>query len=141
MIRIMKDGPSQDVQRRGIALLMLTTFVPAAYEKLKEPAVPKWFLDQFAPTLLGAIPETLPLQFYVIALLEVVVAVVMVMALLKRNNTESLRAGLGLAFVTFLALGFGQRISHKFDGAAQLFAYAGLTWLFLQHIRSEKEIK
>jgi hypothetical protein len=119
---------------RGVSLLYVTTFAPAAIEKFLEPETPKWFLDQFTPTLLGVVPGLLPLQFYGIGILEGLVSVLMVVALLKKNSEAALQIGLALAFVVFMALAFGQRLSHKFDGAAQLFAYAAFTILLLKNL-------
>jgi hypothetical protein len=114
---------------RAIALLYFLTFAPAAVEKFAGRETPAWFLKQFEPTILGIVPMLLPVQFFGIAVLEAVVAGLMLVALFKKKSDGILQAGLALSFLTFVMLSFGQRLSHKFDGAAELFFYAALTAL------------
>jgi hypothetical protein len=59
------------------------------------------------------------------------VSLLMIASILK-NSARLFEAGLVLSFLVFAALGFGQRLSHKFDEAALLFAYAALTFLLWQ---------
>lgn len=124
-------------------LLLITTLGQAGLEKLIGGAVPEWFLKQFTGSLLDVFPGALAASFYLIALLELASALILILSLLKREhlpgrNKSLLNAGLLLSQLTFVSLAFGQRITHQFEGAFMLFAYATLTFLAAQLVLREK---
>ncbi|MGZ3710118.1 MAG: hypothetical protein ACXVBE_00100 [Bdellovibrionota bacterium] len=117
-----------------IYLLLITTLGPAGLEKILGGHVPDWFLKQFTGSLLDLFPGSLTVSFYLIAALEISSTIALAVSLIKgeflpRKEKPILLAGLILSEVTFLSLAFGQRITHQFDGAFQLCAYAMLTFL------------
>lgn len=99
-------------------------FLQAGFDKVLGGEVPGWFAEQFGPTLIGKIPGGLLLSFATIAILEVVVGVLAFVTLVKENFFHTT---LVLAELTFLMLGFGLRLSHKYGEAGQLFNYFALT--------------
>jgi hypothetical protein len=115
-------------------LLLIITFATASLEKLRSPAAPNWFLEQFKNTVLDLFPGALTLAFFSIAALELVTFLLILAGLLRKEFLKSetkplLSAGLILAQVTFLVLGFGQRLTHQFDQAGFLFFYTVLTYI------------
>lgn len=120
--------------------LLIMTFGLAALDKILGGKVPTWFLDQFKGTVLDLFPGNLEISFIAITLLELATAIVLIIGLAKReflsrlanendNDKRFLQIGIVLAQVTFIALGFGQRLTHKFDSAGSLFFYAALTFI------------
>lgn len=127
-----------------VILLLISTLGPAALEKFLGGGVPEWFLKQFAGSLLDLFPGALAISFYLIALLEGASAIALLIALARKeflpeNKKPALLAGLLLSQITFLSLAFGQRITHQFDGAFQLFAYAALTFLASAVITKDRD--
>ena len=121
-------------------LLLVMTFGLAGLDKIIGAKVPSWFLEQFKGSLLDLFPGSIEISFAVIAVLEVATAAVLIAGLLKkeflskvaqdkRHNKRFLQYGVILSQVTFIALGFGQRLTHKFDAAGALFFYAALTFI------------
>tara|TARA_B110001454_G_scaffold219192_1_gene251195 strand:+ start:77129 stop:77533 length:405 start_codon:yes stop_codon:yes gene_type:complete len=117
-------------------LLLVMTFGLAGLDKIVAGRIPSWFLEQFEGSLLDAFPGALEISFIVIAVLEVSTALVLIGGLAKRefllnaaNDKRLLQYGVILSQVTFIVLGFGQRLTHKFDSAGSLFFYAALTFI------------
>ncbi|GEM_PF-2987530 len=127
-------------------MLLIVTFGLAGLDKILGANVPTWFLDQFKGTPLDLFPGMLEISFALIAILELATAVIIIVGLVKQkfstqlaNDKRFLQAGIILAQVTFIALGFGQRLTHKFDAAGALFFYAALTFI-AGHIALKEEI-
>ena len=113
--------------RGGIDLFLILLgfiFLHAGMEKVLGGQVPEWFVAQFEPTLIGKLPGGVALSFWGIAVLEVVVGVLAFGSLLKRQLSQ---VAFVLAELTFLSLGLGLRLSHKYAEAGQLFNYFALT--------------
>lgn len=119
-------------------LLLLVTFGVAGIDKLIAFTIPAWFLTQFQGSLLDLFPGTLAASFILITLMEITTFVLILIGLVK-NNKVQLNYGIILAQLTFVALGFGQRLTHKHDSAAALFFYAALTFIAGHFALSEKE--
>lgn len=116
--------------------LLIMTFGLAGLDKVIGAKVPSWFLEQFKGSLLDVFPGTLEVSFVLITLLELATAIVLIIGLAKReflarlgSDKRFLQLGIILAQVSFIALGFGQRLTHKFDSAGALFFYAALTYI------------
>ncbi|MBX9766460.1 MAG: hypothetical protein K2X47_04235 [Bdellovibrionales bacterium] len=125
--------------RGGVDLFLVMIgliFLQAGSEKVMGGEVPGWFAEQFGPTLIGKLPGGLLLSFATIALLEVVVGILAFVTLLKENLFH---ITLLLSELTFLMLGFGLRLSHKYSEAGQLFNYFALT--LLVHVIATKTMK
>ena len=114
---------ARTVMRLAITLLFANTFLLAGLGKCFEGAAPEWFVEQFAETLLGSLPQT-PL-FLSLAVGE---------SLLGFGAVASLFCGEWFrdrALLLFVALGFGARLSHKYEDAAFHFMYFTGTLLAL----------
>lgn len=114
----------------AINLLFLIVWAFAALAKLQS-GVPDWFAGKFGATFLARIPG-LTATFWILAISEVLVALIAAAALLRREflgrKPPTLLATtlVGSLFV-FLQLGFGQWLTAEFEGAFQQFVYFGLT--------------
>ncbi len=124
----------------AILVLFLVVFGEASLSKLLGGGVPDWFREQFAKSWLGRLAP-LPLLWWTIALIELVVAVLFVLAALSFGvsalGTPRYWMSWGLlgAIFLFSILCFGQRVTFDFAGAANSFYYASLTailWYILQ---------
>ena len=109
-------------------LLLIMTFGVAGLEKLFAFTVPTWFLSQFQGSLLDLFPGALVASFVLIAGLELATFSLLTVGLI-RKSPQQLGYGIILAQITFIALGFGQRLTHKHDSAGALFFFAALTFL------------
>jgi hypothetical protein len=115
-------------------ILLITTFGLAGAEKLFGGGVPSWFTDQFGKTLLATLPGGMPAAFYFIMLCELATFSFLTLGLIRgefmgRKPMKFLPIGSFIAQITFVELAFGQRLTHQYNEAAQLFAYAVLTFL------------
>jgi hypothetical protein len=122
-----------------VYLLFVATFGQASLEKLFSGGVPEWFRSQFDKTFLNAFPGALTLQYYLIALLELSVVFLFIVSgyyleFLPGVDRSFLKAALIMALFTFFALGFGLRMAGDFQGAANLFAYFGTTFLVFVYV-------
>jgi hypothetical protein len=109
----------------------------AAFTKFYDGGVPNWFMMQFQGTLLDLFPGSLTFSYFLIAFLELASFLLVLGSLLKREylpqrEKRTLQAGLILCQVTFVALAFGERLTHKYTEAFELFAYAVLVFLAQQ---------
>ena len=122
-----------------IYCLFIGTFGQASSEKFLSGGVPDWFKNQFQPTFMSKLPGGLTAQYYLIACLEATIVLFFLLSLgslefLPFHDTTFLKTGLVLALFAFFALGFGLRITGDFQGAANLFAYFGVTFLIFVYV-------
>ena len=115
------------VKMAAIYFLFLQSFVLAALEKWTGGGVPEWFTKQFGPSVMGKFPG-LAASFYGIAVGETVVALLFVASLamgevLPGRPKTILKFALASSALMFAGLGFGQRLTQEFTGAAQLVGY------------------
>ncbi|MDG2408665.1 MAG: hypothetical protein P8M53_06650 [Pirellulales bacterium] len=124
---------ARTVMRLAITLLFANTFLLAGLAKCFEGAAPEWFVEQFAETPLGSSPQT-PL-FLSLAVGEALLGFGAVASLLCgewfRNRAPLLKLVLAGSLLLFVALGFGARLSHKYEDAAFHFMYFTGTLLAL----------
>ena len=121
------------IMRFSITLLFAVTFVLAGFGKLLDGSAPDWFVEQFAETPLGVLPQT-PL-FLFLAFGESLIGFGAVVSLLRgewfRQRAPLMKLVLAGSLLMFVALGFGARLSHKYSDAASHFMYFTGTLLAL----------
>lgn len=120
-------------------LLFMGTFGQASLEKLFSGGVPEWFQKQFGGTFLNPFPGSLTIQYYGLALLELCVVACFLwsgvqLEFIAGNERFFLKLALVLSLFTFFALGMGLRLTNDYQGAANLFAYFGVTLLALMYV-------
>jgi len=124
---------ARTLMRLAITLLFAITFVLAGWNKWTMGTAPDWFVQQFAETPLGGLPQT-PL-FLLLALGESLLGLGAVVSLLCgewfRQRAPLLKLVLAGSLLMFVALGFGARLSHKYEDAAFHFMYFTGTLLAL----------
>jgi hypothetical protein len=118
------------VRYAAIYMMFGLTMGISSWEKLTG-GVPDWFSEQFGDTFVAGVPG-LAFSWKLAGILEVAVAVVLVVSLvmlevLPNRPKPWLKLSLGIAALTFVMLGVGQRITSEFEGAASLFFYFGAT--------------
>lgn len=117
---------------RDLAIIFIFSvlFVTSAYEKWKVLSVPDWFTKQFASSFAGKYPSFLRLSYWIIAGLELLLALLFVASVIMPTL---LPLALILSLFLFGILCFGLRISYDFQGSANMFTYftATLVSLFL----------
>lgn len=106
-------------------------FLLAGGGKFLERGIPDWFEKQFLNTFLVKVPG-LAFCYLSIALLEIFVSLLILVSAVKLeflpgNETFYLQSAVALASVIFGILGFGQRLSQDYAGAANSFFYLGAT--------------
>lgn len=119
----------------GLAGLYVLMFGHAGATKLTAGQTPEWFISSFSKTFLGVVPGAIPASFYLIAFGEVVLAAVFTASILSflrqhKNAVKLLELGLMGSLFLFIFLGFGQRLVGEYSASAQLFYYAGFSFLF-----------
>ena len=119
-----------------LVLFSMLSGVPA-YHKLVGDFPPEWFIKKFEPSFFGWIPYGLSLAFGMILLLEVVIPVIFIIALIKkewRKSSELLysRLGLRLSLVLFLILFFGSFLIQDYNNGFIDFMYFIGTLLILK---------
>ena len=124
---------ARTLMRLSITLLFAITFILAGLDKWTTGTAPDWFVQQFAETLLGRLPQT-PL-FLFLALGESLLGLGAVASLFRgewfRERAPLLKLILAGSLLMFVALGFGARLSHKCSDAASHFMYFTGTLLAL----------
>ena len=124
---------ARNLMRLAITLLFAITFVLAGWNKWMMGSAPDWFVQQFAETPLGGLPQT-PL-FLLLALGESLLGLGAVVSLFLgewfRQRAPLLKLVLAGSLLMFVALGFGARLSGKYSDAASHFMYFTGTLLAL----------
>jgi hypothetical protein len=126
----------------AIYFMFLQTFVLAAGEKWLGGGVPEWFAKQFGPSVMGKFPG-LAASYFGIAALETTVAVLFLASAAKLEFLPGrakplLKLAITAAAFTFGALAFGQRLTHEYAGAADLFFYFGAALVALLTVEREE---
>jgi len=124
---------ARTVMRLAITLLFAVTFVLAGLGKWLEGSAPDWFVEQFATTPLGSLPQT-PL-YLLLAIGESLLGLAAVVSLFRgewfRDRAPLLKLVLAGSLLMFVALGFGARLSGDYQNAAFQFMYFTGTLLAL----------
>jgi hypothetical protein len=123
----------------AIQLMLLSIFAIEAREKWMDRGVPEWFSTKFAHTWLTGLPGGLDFSWYLITLIETVIAVAVLVSIgrgefIVRRDQTVLRTALMMSLGLFIMLGFGGRVSGDHAIAAHSFMYFTGTLLSLSMI-------
>ncbi len=122
-----------------MALLLGITMLSAGISKLSGDGTPAWFVTQFQGTFLNFGAGALPVQFYLIAAVELLIGVAALLSLfLKSTKLKLLERSCFVSVLLFGALAFGQRITFNFQDSAILFFYAATSLVFIHILRTER---
>lgn len=107
-----------------ILVFLLITFLQSGIDKITDwKGNLAWLTDHFSKTFLGGM---VPLLLLVVLIIEVVTAVLCIMAiyhLIADNHTTFAIWAMFLACITLLMLLFGQRIAKDYAGALTITCY------------------
>lgn len=118
----------QPILNFAIIFIYTLLFGTAAFDKWKTLSTPEWFIKQFDNTFIKKLPGGATVGYWVIALLEAVLALAFIISVF--NFTILPYALLGSLFLFGILL-FGLRITYDFQGSANMFIYFGTTLLSL----------
>jgi len=134
----------EKVKLLPIYLLVIITMGFAGVGKLIGNGVPEWFTGAFGATFLAKVPG-LTISYYSIALLETACAALAVFSLCKqefqpKSRKPWLKWSLFLTALSFVQLGFGQRLLADHNAAASLFFYFAGTIVMLGYVEAQERI-
>lgn len=118
----------QPIFNFAIIFIYTLLFGTAAFDKWKTLSTPEWFIKQFDNTFIKKLPGGASVGYWVIALLEAVLALAFIISVF--NFVILPYALLGSLFLFGILL-FGLRITYDFQGSANMFIYFGTTLLSL----------
>ena len=120
-----------------LLLFALLSGVPA-YHKLVGQFPPDWFVKKFELTFFGSLPYGLTMAFGIIVLLEVIIPIVFIIALVKKEwqNKGAFKfshLGLQLSLILFLILFFGSFLVQDYNNGFIDFMYSVGTLFVLKY--------
>ena len=126
----------------AISICFLNLWGFAAADKFAN-GIPSWFADKFGKTFFASFPG-LSATFWILSVSELLGFALGVVALLRGEFWESrpllfLPWTLAWSLFVFLQLGFGQWLTHEFNGAFQQFMYFCGTLVALNFVMQIRE--
>ena len=127
----------------AVQLLLLGTFAIEARQKWLEGGIPEWFTKYFSQTWLVDLPGGLDFSWYLITIIESVIAVAALVSMVRgeflvRRDQIVLRSALLTSLFFFVMLGYGGRLAGNHDIAAHSFQYfTGMLFCLFMVERSE----
>lgn len=132
------------MQKVLIILLYIALGLTTGMHKLLGPFPPDWFRDKFSDSLIGWVPGGIELSFGIIVFLELAIAGLFTIALVRREfaigseKTYS-RFGFNASLLLFLILFFGSFLVQNYDNGFFDFVYFGTT-IYLMRLYLKEEI-
>ncbi|MFN7825347.1 MAG: hypothetical protein ACK5P6_08295 [Pseudobdellovibrionaceae bacterium] len=118
----------------SIQIMSLYLWFLAGFAKLTKDGALDGFSKRFEGSGLDTLPGGMSLQFYSIAIIELVIAAFFAISLLqlevKKSSQPWLRLGLLGAMLILVILGFGLRFVGDNPGFANIYFYLGATFVF-----------
>jgi hypothetical protein len=128
-----------------IILIYLALGATTGIRKLLGDFPPSWFREKFADSLIGWIPGGIEISFAIIVILELAIAGLFSLALIKREyakgttKTYSL-LGFYASLILFLILFFGSFLVQNYDNGFFDFVYFGMTVYLMRHCLKEERL-
>ena len=139
-MKVLLNEACQSLKKLFIIFLFGITFFLAGGSKWLDGKAPDWFVEQFSHTFLAYFPQNL--LYLGLAFVESLVAFFAILSLVSREwikkDSPYLKLTLLMSLMVFVALGFGARLSHKFQDAAFHFMYFSGTLLALFVVELEE---
>ena len=113
-------------------------------QKIMGEFPPKWYIDKYSATLINWVPGGVMISFLIIVLLELAIASLFVLALLKGEFKESqtpkyAKWGFMAALLLFLILFFGSFLAQSYDNGFMDFGYFAFTIYLMSFFEKAKE--
>ena len=105
---------------------------------------PKWYIDKYSATLISWLPGGIVISFMIIVLLELAIASLFVLALLKGEFKESQtpkfsKWGFHVSLLLFLILFFGSFLVQSYDNGFMDFGYFAFTIYLMSFFEKREE--
>ena len=105
---------------------------------------PKWYIDKYSSTLINWVPGGVMISFLIIVLLELAIASLFVLALLKGEFKESQtpkfsKWGFHVSLLLFLILFFGSFLAQSYDNGFMDFGYFAFTIYLMSFFEKREE--
>jgi hypothetical protein len=134
------------MERILINLLYVALGATTGIHKLLGDFPPSWFREKFADSLIGWIPGGIEISFAIIVILELAIAGLFSLALIKREyakgttKTYSL-LGFYASLILFLILFFGSFLVQNYDNGFFDFMYFATTvYLMKFYVREDQNV-
>jgi predicted tellurium resistance membrane protein TerC len=113
-------------------------------QKIMGEFPPKWYIDKYSATLINWVPGGVMISFLIIVLLELAIASLFVLALLKGEFKESQTPkfsiwGFHVSLLLFLILFFGSFLAQSYDNGFMDFGYFAFTISLMSFFEKAKE--
>lgn len=131
------------IARTAICLLFIKTWGLSGWGKVFGAGTPEWFTERFTGSIFESFPGGVSGSYTVLGIIEFMGFLGFVAALvcgesLRGSKAPIMKVSLAWSLVVFLALGFGQKVTGDFDGAANSFAYFAGTLVALFWIQYDE---
>lgn len=128
------------MERILILLLYISLAGIAGIHKLLGDFPPAWFYGKFKDTFLNAIPGGIWFSFGLIVALEIAIALLFSIALIKgefKSETKSTFAHFGFlaSLALFVILFFGSFLVQDYDNGFNDFVYFGVTFYLMEYFK------
>ncbi len=133
------------MERILILLLYISLAGIAGIHKLLGDFPPAWFYGKFKETFLNALPNGIWLSFVLIVVLEIAIAVLFSIALIKGEFKSQAKQtfsyfGFIALLVLFVILFFGSFIVQDYDNGFNDFVYFGVTVFLMKYYLIENKV-
>ena len=133
------------MERILILLLYISLAGIAGIHKLLGDFPPAWFYGKFKETFLNALPSGIWLSFVLIVVLEIAIAVLFSIALIKGEFKSQAKQtfsyfGFISLLVLFVILFFGSFLVQDYDNGFNDFVYFGVTVFLMKYYLIENKI-
>jgi hypothetical protein len=132
------------MERILILLLYISLAGIAGIHKLLGDFTPTWFYDKFKDTFLNWMPAGIWLSFALIVILEIAIAVLFLIALIKgefksQGKQTFTYIGFIASLALFVILFFGSFLVQDYDNGFNDFVYFGVTIFLMNYFLDEKK--
>ena len=133
------------MERILILLLYISLAGIAGIHKLLGDFPPAWFYGKFKETFLNALPSGIWLGFVLIVVLEIAIAVLLSIALIKGEFKSQAKQtfsyfGFIALLVLFVILFFGSFLVQDYDNGFNDFVYFGVTVFLMKYYLIENKV-
>jgi hypothetical protein len=133
------------MERILILLLYISLAGIAGIHKLLGDFPPTWFYDKFKDTFLNWMPGGIWLSFVLIVVLEIAIAVLFSIALIKgefKSQAKQTFSNFGFiaSLALFVILFFGSFLVQDYDNGFNDFVYFGVTVFLMNFFMEEKKV-
>jgi hypothetical protein len=144
-LQAFKNLKKTQMERILILLLYISLAGIAGIHKLLGDFPPAWFYGKFKETFLNALPSGIWLSFVLIVVLEIAIAVLFSIALIKGEFKSQAKQtfsyfGFISLLVLFVILFFGSFLVQDYDNGFNDFVYFGVTVFLMKYYLIENKI-